>query len=165
MTERLRNMTAVYLLRGDEVLLLYRQGGTVVTDVYTGSAGGHFEPWELNNPKACVLRELWEELGLTEDDLGGLSLRYVMLRCRNGELRQNYYFFARLLREPEGGLASNEGTLRWVKLTEALSLEMPYMAEAAVRHYLHTGRLDDKVYAGVADGECVVFTELANYRV
>lgn len=65
----LRNMTAIYLLKGDKVLLLFRQGGKVVNNVWTGSAGGHFEEFELNNAKACVLRELNEELHLCENDL------------------------------------------------------------------------------------------------
>lgn len=38
---KLRNMTAIYLFRGDRVFLLYRQGGRVVSDVWTGSAGGY----------------------------------------------------------------------------------------------------------------------------
>ncbi len=42
-------------------MLLYRQCGRVVSDVWTGSAGGHFEDFELNNAKACVLREMNEE--------------------------------------------------------------------------------------------------------
>ena len=47
MNGKLRNMTAIYLLKGDKVLLLYRQGGKVVNNVWTGSAGGHFEKEEL----------------------------------------------------------------------------------------------------------------------
>ncbi len=38
---KLRNMTAIYLFRGDRVFLLCRQGGRVVSDVWTGSAGGY----------------------------------------------------------------------------------------------------------------------------
>ena len=94
MEGKLRNMTAIYLLRGEKVLLLYRQGGRVVNDVWTGSAGGHFEKDELNDAKACVLRELYEELGLRPEDIEGLTLRYIALRNVKGEIRQNYYFFA-----------------------------------------------------------------------
>lgn len=43
MDGKLRNMTSVYLRKGDRILLLYRQGGRVVNDVWVGSAGGHFE--------------------------------------------------------------------------------------------------------------------------
>lgn len=85
MLGKLRNMTAIYLLKGEKVLLLYRKGGRVVTDVWTGSAGGHFESDELNDARACVLRELREELGLGEEHLEGLTMRYVALRNTKGE--------------------------------------------------------------------------------
>lgn len=47
MNPKLRSMSTVYLKRGDKYLLLYRVGGRVVNDVWTGSAGGHFEKNEL----------------------------------------------------------------------------------------------------------------------
>ena len=43
MLGKLRNMTSIYLFRGQEVLLLFRQGSRVVNDVWLGTAGGHFE--------------------------------------------------------------------------------------------------------------------------
>ena len=118
MVGKLRNMTAIYLIRNDKVLLLFRQGGRVVTDVWTGSAGGHFEDFELNNAKACVLRELNEELNLCENDLDNLSLRYITLRRTKGEIRQNYYFFANLKEHISDDLHSNEGTLRWFYIND-----------------------------------------------
>ena len=63
MEGRLRNMTSVYITNAGKMLLLFRQGGRVVNNVWTGSAGGHFEEWELNDARACVLREMEEELG------------------------------------------------------------------------------------------------------
>ena len=53
-------MTGIYLSCTGQMLLLYRQGGRVVNDRWVASAGGHFEKDELNDPKACVLRELKE---------------------------------------------------------------------------------------------------------
>ena len=55
MNGKLRNMTSLYILKDDKVLLLYRQGSRVVNDKWVGSAGGHFEPEELNDARACVL--------------------------------------------------------------------------------------------------------------
>ena len=89
----LRNMTSVYLVRDDEVLCLFRQGSRVADQKYIGSAGGHFEKEELNDARSCVLREMQEELGLSESDVQGLKLRYITHRLKNGEIRQNYYFF------------------------------------------------------------------------
>ena len=58
-------MTSVYLTGEKGILCLYRVGSRVVSNRYIGSAGGHFEKEELNDPRACVLRELEEELGLS----------------------------------------------------------------------------------------------------
>lgn len=91
------------------MLLLYREGGRVVNHVCTGSAGGHFEEYELNDAKAYVVREMEEELGLKLDDIEGLTLRYVTLRYTKGEIRQNYYFFANLKDNVNDYLQSNQG--------------------------------------------------------
>ena len=157
---KLRNMTAIYLMRKGKILLLYRQGSRVVNNLWTGSAGGHFEEWELNDPKACVLRELQEELSITEDMLSNLQLRYVALRRAKGEIRQNYYFFAELKDDFQDELISDEGTLKWFSIEEISGLKMPFSAQFMIEHYLTIGRYNDKVYGGIADGEKVVFTEL-----
>ena len=52
---KLRNMTSVYISKQDKMLLLYRQGGRVVNDIWVGSAGGHFEANELNDAKDCLV--------------------------------------------------------------------------------------------------------------
>lgn len=78
MQGKLRNMTGIYLLKGDKILLLYRQGGKVVNNVWTASAGGHFEKDELNDAKACAIRELNEELGLSEEETWKCQLQQSM---------------------------------------------------------------------------------------
>lgn len=160
MLGKLRNMTAIYLIRDDNVLLLFRQGGQVVNDVWTGSAGGHFEDFELNNARACILRELGEELKLCENDIDNLSLRYVTLRRTQGEIRQNYYFFANLKEYIGDDLHSNEGKVKWFSIKDINSLEMPYTAKYVMEHYCTIGRFSDKLYAGVANENGVEFIEL-----
>lgn len=155
---RLRNMTSIFLTKGDQMLLLYRQGGRVVSNVWVGSAGGHFEQEELNDPKACVLRELEEELGLTGDQLKDLTLRYIMLRRTKGEVRQNYYYFAEL--REDRALSSNEGMLQWFPLEKLPELDMPFSAKQMILHYLKRGRFHDKLYCGVGNVETSVFSEL-----
>lgn len=160
MLGKLRNMTAIYLLKGDKVLLLFRQGGKVVNEVWTGSAGGHFEEYELNDAKACVARELKEELGLCETDIENLSLRYVTLRSTKGEIRQNYYFFADLKEHVDDNLNSNEGKTKWFLLDEISGLEMPYTAKYVMKHYCSSGRFTDKLYVGATNENGVEFMEL-----
>lgn len=160
---KLRNMAGIYLLNNNKILLLYRKGSKVANNTWIASAGGHFEEWELNDAKACALREMSEELSVTEEMFSGMKLRYVTLRRTNGEIRQNYYFFANLKDEYAEGLVSEEGKLKWFDLGDVSLLEMPYSAKTMMEHYVSIGRFDDKVYVGVADGTKAVFTELPEY--
>ena len=115
---KLRNMTAIYLFRGDRVLLLYRQGGRVVSDVWTGSAGGyiafrktkgeirqnyyffadikeHVDDNLVSNEGLCKWFPL-EETGSLEMPL---SAKYIMNHFRNLDKRQEdlHVFFRNVL--------------------------------------------------------------------
>ncbi len=103
-----------------------------------------------------------EELGLTENSLENLRMRYVTMRFVKGEIRQNYYFFAKLKDEVSENITSNEGLMAWFYPDRLHELEMPFTAKYVVEHYLKTGRYDNKLYGGAADSEGVVFTELAD---
>ena len=147
MDGKLRNMTSVYLTGERGILCLYRIGSRVANHKYIGSAGGHFEPRELNDARACVLREMEEELGLTEADVAKLKLRYITYRLKDGEIRQNYYFFGSLAEDRP--LESTEGILRWIPYEGFSDLPMPVSAKHMVLHYIRQGRFDDVLYAGI----------------
>ena len=156
-------MASIYISKGNKMLLLYRQGGRVVNNVWVGSAGGHFEEYELNDARACVLRELQEELGIAEKEIENLRLRYVTLRRSKGEIRQNYYFFADLKNGVSEEMVSNEGISKWFPLSELTSLEMPFTSKYVIEHYLKTGHKTDMIYVGVADGAKVIFTGMPEF--
>lgn len=161
MDGKLRNMTSLYLVDDSGILCLYRIGSRVANQKYVGSAGGHFEPCELNDARACVLREMQEELGLTESDVEGLRLRYITHRLTGGEIRQNYYFFARL--KEERPLTSTEGTLRRVPYGQIPALEMPVSAKHMILHYVREGRFTDKLYAGITEEQGTHFVEMREF--
>ena len=162
MDGKLRNMTSVYLTGERGILCLYRIGSKVANNLYVGSAGGHFEQGELNDARACALREMQEELGLTESDVADLKLRYITLRLKNGEIRQNYYFFGKLLSDRE--LESTEGNLHWFSYEEAEHLHMPASAKHMMLHYLKTGRFDENLYAGVTDNAGTRFVIMVEFE-
>lgn len=163
MRPKLRNMTSLYLVRDDAVLCLYRIGSRVFRESrYIGSCGGHFEENELNDPLKCILREMNEELGLTESDIEGLSLRYITHRLAKDEIRQNYYFFARL--KEDRPLVSNEGNLRWVPFEEIPQLPMPVSAKHMILHYLSTGRFTDSLYCGITEMAGTAFVPMVDFE-
>lgn len=159
----LRPMTSVYFLYRDKMLLLYRVGSRVVIDPAYCGIGGHFEPEELQSAKACALREVREEIGLDEKDFENFTLRYVTLRLKNGEIRENYYFFADLTHDLDPLPPCSEGTLKWVPIEACLSLPMPHTAKAMLTHYLKTGRYDQKLYVGTAQREQTIFEALEEF--
>lgn len=157
----LRNITSIYLKRNNKVLLLYRVGSRVVAPSWCG-IGGHFEENELNNPKKCILRELFEETGITENDICNLELRYITLRQTSGEVRQNYYYFADLTNDNYKISSCTEGTLEWMEFDKTiLKLNMPYTAKFVIKHYLETGKDNKKLYSGTASPTGVEFVEFA----
>lgn len=162
MIPKLRNMTSLYLVRETEVLCLYRIGSRVANNKYIGSCGGHFEEDELNDPQKCILREMQEELGLKESDIEGMSLRYITHRLTKGEIRQNYYFFARMKENRE--LSSNEGQLQWVPFEKVPSLPMPVSAKHMILHYLSAGRFDEQVYCGITEESGTNFVSMVEFE-
>lgn len=160
MNGMLRNMTSLYLRKGDSYLLLHRHGGRVANGLYTGAAGGHFEPHELNDALACILREMREEIGVAPDTLKNFALRYVTLRYMENEIRQNYYFFAEVGEDFPGDICSNEGTLQWVHPKEFPSLPMPLTAKPVLLHYVSQGQYDDRLYGGIYTLTGITFTPM-----
>ena len=162
MDGKLRNMTSLYLVSDGRILCLYRVGSRVANNRYVGSAGGHFECDELNDARACVLREAFEELQLREEDLEDLTLRYITHRLKDGEIRQNYYFFARLKTDRE--LSSNEGSLKWIGHEEFPQLPMPRSAKDMILHYLAVGQFDRCLYAGITEPDGTTFVPMQEFE-
>ncbi len=161
MNPKLRNMTSLYLVGENALLCLYRIGSRVANNRYVGSAGGHFEEGELNDPLKCVLREMQEELDLLESQVEGLSLRYITHRLVGQEIRQNYYFFARLREERK--LVSSEGRLEWIPFEQVPELTMPVSAKHMILHYLETGRFTDCIYAGITEETGTAFVPMLDF--
>lgn len=154
-----RNMVSLFLQRGDELLLLHREGGRVANGLWVAGCGGHMEPEEMGDAGRAVLREMEEELGLTADALEGFALRYITLRNTGREIRQNYYFFARL-KDANAALSSNEGQLKWCREEEILQLPMPVTAHLVMEHYFAHGRHTHCLYAGVTNTQDGRFLEM-----
>ena len=161
MEGKLRNMTSLYLTGEKGILCLYRIGSRVANQKYIGSAGGHFEPNELNDAYACVLREMDEELGLKPEDVVNLRMRYITYRLKDGEIRQNYYFFGSL--KEDKPLVSTEGELHWIPLDGFGELNMPLSAKHMILHYLKVGRFDDVLYAGITEESGTRFVPMKEF--
>ena len=105
----MHNSTLCYVIQGDQVLMLHRvkKKNDVNKDKWIG-IGGKFEQEE--SPDECLLRECWEETGLTLTS--GQCRGVVTFLQEGGEGEYMYLFTADGF---EGNLHDcPEGDLQWV---------------------------------------------------
>ena len=103
------NTTLCYVTRGDQVLMLHRvkKKNDINKDKWIG-IGGKFEKDE--SPDQCLLREAWEETGLTLTNWQCRGIVTFLNDCCEGEYM--YLFTADQFR---GELKEcSEGDLQWV---------------------------------------------------
>ena len=103
------NTTLCYITRGDQVLMLHRikKKNDINKDKWIG-VGGKFEAGE--SPDECLLRECWEETGLT---LTSWRCRGVVTFLQEGTEGEYMYLFTADGFEGEPHECS-EGDLQWV---------------------------------------------------
>ena len=103
------NTTLCYVTRGDDVLMLHRvkKKNDINHDKWIG-IGGKFLPEE--SPEECLLREAWEETGLT---LTSWRCRGVVTFLQEGTEGEYMYLFTADGFEGEMH-ACDEGDLEWV---------------------------------------------------
>jgi len=115
----MRNTTLCYVIRGDQVLMLHRvkKKNDINHDKWIG-IGGKFLPEE--SPDECLLREAWEETGLT---LTSWRCRGVVTFLNTDSDGEYMYLFT--ADGFEGRLHEcSEGDLEWVSRDFLYSLPM-----------------------------------------
>ncbi|MFB9327152.1 NUDIX domain-containing protein [Paenibacillus aurantiacus] len=147
MTIRLRQLAAALLFDGTRVLLMHKRGSRWQrqTSPFYAAIGGHMEEGELNDPYAACLREIEEETGLLEQDIANLRLKYILLRLKENEIRQQFIYVGEVLRTDV--IASEEGELEWHELDTAMRLHSSAIHHALLRHYRDDPD-PDQVYTG-----------------
>ena len=105
----MKNTTLCYVTRGDQVLMLHRvkKKNDINHDKWIG-IGGKFLPEE--SPEECLLREAWEETGLT---LTSWRCRGVVTFLQEGTEGEYMYLFTADGFEGEMHVC-DEGDLEWV---------------------------------------------------
>ena len=125
MDGNLRNMASIYLYdENSNFLMLYRIGSKAIKDSYIGTAGGHFEKEELNNAKACILRELKEEIGLEFSAKEAIFFKDIRKDEENGSGSfKDFWLFKTDIKAENITFPDNEATeAKWVTINELLEM-------------------------------------------
>ena len=108
-------------------------------EFWTG-LGGHLEPNELNYPRKACIREIYEESGLNEDDIVDLKLRYILIRIKENEIRQQFVYMGKT--QCEELVESDEGELLWIDQDDLMSLNISQIIKFMIEDYLNNKNLN-----------------------
>lgn len=141
-----RLMAGAFVIKDGRFLLMKRSDTRTFYPGVWGAVGGHLEPPEINEPRAACLREIYEETGLTEDDLTALDLRYIALRRQEDEIRVLYTYigYAKTFAYED---KTGEGTLHWIEREDVLGRELSFVHRRALSHFMDHEE-DRRVMAG-----------------
>lgn len=130
----MRMMTGAYLINDNRILMMKRsKERNLAPNLWTG-IGGHIESNEHHKPKESCLREIYEETGITYDEIEQLKLRYILFRKSSYEIRQHFIYFGHTRKE--NLITTDEGELHWVNLSDILNFAMPLTVKHMLTHYL-----------------------------
>lgn len=146
----LRIMTTAYLFHKESVLLMERSFQRSFLPTVWSGIGGHVKPIEAADLVSACSREIEEETGLQPEDVQGLVLRYVILRQRKYELRQQFIYFGTTTKTELA--TTDEGTLHWIPANEVFDYKMTDSNRLMLRHYFDT-EPSNQVWVGTMYGE------------
>ena len=136
---KLRLIAAAMLFSGDDLLMMKRSPERTLSPGMWAAVGGHMEPFEMNDPESACLREIHEETGFLPEDLQEFKLQYILLRRKEDELRQQFFYTARTTKRDF--IECSEGSLHWVPKEQVLAPDRPisYVYRAMLEHYFSFG--------------------------
>lgn len=160
---KLRNMACVYIFNKDSVLMMKRSKSSRIFPDFWVPVGGHMEPDEINDPLKACLREVYEETGIKENNLKDLELRYITVRRKDNEIRNQYIYFANTTVKTLSD--TEEGKLYWIDQSDLLNLKMSVTNKTVLKHYF-SNRIDG-IMMGVIDvldsGVEINWTEIKSF--
>lgn len=143
-------MTTAYLFHEDRVLLMERSSQRSFIPGLWSGIGGHVEPNEYGDIESSCFREIEEETGLRSNAVDSLSLKYVILRQKQDELRQQFVYFGTANITAVG--TTDEGTLHWIPCNQVFDCKMTDSNRLMLKHYFDNDQTD-KVWVGTMYGE------------
>ncbi|MEF3354119.1 NUDIX domain-containing protein [Paenibacillus sp. GYB006] len=129
-----RQMSTAFLFNENKVIMMKKEASKITDTVFWTGLGGHLEANELNFPKKACVREIFEESGIQEEEIEELKLRYILLRVKEEEIRQQFVYFGKTKRLKF--INSDEGELHWIDRDKILDMRLSKIISFMMKHYL-----------------------------
>lgn len=144
----LRQMATAFLFNDNHVLMMRKENSKIYKFEFWTGLGGHLEPEEFNNPKMACVREIQEESGISESTVHDLKLKYILLRVKEDEIRQQFVYFGRTT--DRNYISSEEGELFWIEENELLNIRTSKIINFMLQHYFENRDLEEVIIGTIA---------------
>jgi len=127
----IRYFAIAFIENNQKTLMMKRNGSSEIATNLWAPVGGHIEEYEHRQPEVACYREIFEETGISKDDLEDLNLRYIVMRLKKNEIRVQYVFYAKTRKDKLANC--EEGDLYWIKNNEIESLHTTFTTSAILK--------------------------------
>ncbi len=159
-------LATAFLFNGNDLLLMHRSNKARFLPGVWAPVGGHIEADEFCTPQVACEREIAEETGLSARDLRNVSLRYIVHRIHQSEIRIQYSYFGSAVKRELG--TTDEGELYWVPQEDVLSLAISVTTRFTLEHYASIGSHTDVIYVGAVGAQArtptVIWSPLSDWE-
>lgn len=135
-----RQMATAFLFFEENILMMKKTLSKITDVEFWSGLGGHIEPEELNYPKQACIREIYEESGFEESDLENLDLKYILIRIKEDEIRQQFVYFGKSKRTNH--INSDEGELHWIEKGAINNCRLSKIVSFMLEHYFENPNLN-----------------------
>lgn len=165
---KIRQVVTAFISHNNKWLLMKRADNSKIAPGYWHGVGGHIEDGEFCEPERAIRREIFEESGLSEQDISQLRLRLIVLRRNGQETVLNYVYTASS--HTDSIVSSSEGKLFWVERNEVQYKKFADVIRLIVDRIIFTEDQEDlaevPVYVGTMLGQdppLICWHELTDY--
>lgn len=141
-----RLLATAFLFNDNDLLLMQRSSQAKFLPGLWAPVGGHIEAGEFCTPQVACEREISEETGLSAQDICNLSLRYIVHRIHQGEIRVQYCYFGTTTKRDLG--TTDEGELHWMPFENVSTLSVSATTRFTLEHYAKIGSQTNVIYVG-----------------
>ena len=148
----LQNASGAFLINGGNYLLIKRSPNRKIAPNLWSCVGGLMDENEINDPLGACVREIWEETGISKENIFNLKLRYIIIRRYKNIVRQNYIYFGET--NVKEFIDTNEGTLHWINEKDLLEKEYTKVYAEMIKHYMQNKNIyQNNIILGIAEKE------------
>lgn len=145
----IRYFAVAFINNEGKHLMMKRSGRSEIAKNMWAPVGGHLEEGEHKNPDEACFREIYEETGISGEQINSLDMKYIVMRKKRNEIRIQYVYFADT--DETQLIDCNEGSLHWIEDDELFKLKTTFTTKEILEEHFNNDSTSSKIRVGIVD--------------